>query len=134
MLRFGRWIRNRFMAPLTRGRRMKTHLFMFRLFMTVSLALGMLQSAFGGPPARGGTLPDFSLEIPKDPTEKAYLGLSGEGSFKISQIRADVVITEIFSLYCPSCQAVAPGVKEFYSLLEKDPATGQPSSQSYLRP
>jgi thiol-disulfide isomerase/thioredoxin len=95
------------------------------LFLLPFLCLGALQSAFAEPPAKGGLLPAFSLEIPKDPAAKAYLGLRGEGLFKIPQIQADVVIIEIFSLYCPSCQAIAPGVKEFYSLIEKDPTLRQ---------
>jgi len=91
------------------------------LFLLPFLCLGALQSAFAEPPAKGGLLPAFSLEIPKDPAAKAYLGLRGEGLFKIPQIQADVVIIEIFSLYCPYCQSIAPGMKEFYSLIEKDP-------------
>lgn len=91
------------------------------LFLLAFLCSGALRSAFAEPPAKGGLLPAFSLEIPKDPAAKAYLGLRGEGSFSIPQVRADVVIIEIFSLYCPFCQAIAPGVKEFYSLIEKDP-------------
>lgn len=86
------------------------------------LSMATLQSAFAGPPVKGGILPAFSLEMPKDPGDKAYLGLEGEGSFRIPQIRADVIVIEIFSLYCPSCQAIAPGVKEFYSLIQSDPA------------
>jgi hypothetical protein len=39
------------------------------------------------------------LPIPKDPAEKAYLGLSGDGFFKVTQIKAEVVVIEIFSLY-----------------------------------
>jgi len=91
------------------------------LFLLPFLCLGALQSAFAEPPAKGGLLPAFSLEIPKDPAAKAYLGLRGEGLFKIPQIQADVVIIEIFSLYCPYCQSIAPGMKEFYTLIEKDP-------------
>lgn len=104
-----------------KGGEMRTKRFLFPLLLSVFFALGMLQTPQAGPPAKGGTLPTFSLEVPKDPIEKAYLGLEGEGSFKVPQVEADVVVVEIFSLYCPSCQAIAPAVKEFYTLIEKDP-------------
>jgi len=48
------------------------------------------------------------------------LGLSGSGSFKIPQIKAKVVIIEIFSMYCPYCQKDAPGVNELYLLIENN--------------
>jgi peroxiredoxin len=71
------------------------------------------------PPAKGETLPVFNLPIPKSPAEKGYLGLSGDGLFKIPQIKAKVVIVEIYSMYCPYCQKDAPGINEFYQLIEK---------------
>ena len=73
------------------------------------------------PPAKGETLPVFNLPIPKSPAEKAYLGLSGDGFFKIPQIKAKVVIVEIYSMYCPYCQKDAPGINELYNLIEKNP-------------
>jgi len=73
------------------------------------------------PPAKGETLPVFNLPIPKSPAEKAYLGLSGDGLFKIPQIKAKVVIVEIYSMYCPYCQKDAPGINELYNLIEKNP-------------
>lgn len=73
------------------------------------------------PPAKGETLPVFNLPIPKSPAEKGYLGLSGDGLFKIPQIKAKVVIVEIYSMYCPYCQKDAPGINELYNLIEKKP-------------
>ncbi len=72
-------------------------------------------------PQKGETLPAFNLPIPKTSAEKAYLGLSGEGVFKIPQIKAKVVIVEIYSMYCPFCQKDAPGINELYHLIEKTP-------------
>jgi hypothetical protein len=48
---------------------------------------------------KGGGLPDIDLPVPEDATHKSYLGLSGEGVFQIPQIKAEVVIIEIFSMY-----------------------------------
>jgi thiol-disulfide isomerase/thioredoxin len=73
------------------------------------------------PPEKGEVLPVINLPIPKNPVEKTYLGLSGDGLFKIPQIKAKVVIIEIFSMYCPYCQKDAPGINELYSTIENNP-------------
>jgi thiol-disulfide isomerase/thioredoxin len=73
------------------------------------------------PPARGGVLPRISLSVPNDPDEKSYLGVSGSGFFRIPQIKAKVAIIEIFSMYCPQCQKIAPGLDELYHLIESNP-------------
>jgi len=73
------------------------------------------------PPEKGEQLPVINLPIPKNPEERNYLGLSGSGSFKIPQIKAKVVIIEIFSMYCPYCQKDAPGVNELFRLIETNP-------------
>jgi thiol-disulfide isomerase/thioredoxin len=75
-----------------------------------------------GPPVVGGKLPDFPLGVPQEGAEKAYLGLSGSGTFKIPQIRARTVLIEIFSMYCPYCQKEAPNVNRLHELIEADPA------------
>jgi thiol-disulfide isomerase/thioredoxin len=72
------------------------------------------------PPAKGGRLPSIKLPIPKDTGEKKYLGLSGSGFFRVPQIKTRVVIIEIFSMYCPQCQKIAPGIEELYQLIEND--------------
>jgi peroxiredoxin len=76
--------------------------------------------ASGKPPEEGKTLPSIKLPVPESPEEKAYLGLKRKGSFTIPQIKADVVIIEIFSMYCPYCQNEAPRVNELYQAIEKD--------------
>lgn len=95
------------------------------LSLTVLIFLALIVSlpalSTNKPPEKGETLPVFNLPIPKNPAEKAYLGLSGEGFFKIPQIKAKVVIIEIYSMYCPFCQKDAPGVNELYQRIEKNP-------------
>ncbi|HBD07231.1 MAG TPA: redoxin [Syntrophobacteraceae bacterium] len=59
------------------------------------------------------------LPAPQEPGERAYLGLKTGDSFKIPQIAADLVIVEIFSMYCPYCQKEAPRVNELYDLISK---------------
>lgn len=72
-------------------------------------------------PAKGSPFPIISLPVPEKDTEKAYLGLSGEGTFKISQIKAELLIIEIFSMYCPYCQKEAPLVNDLYKAIDANP-------------
>ena len=74
------------------------------------------------PPQVGGTFPEIELSKPTVPAELQYLGLSGRGSFRINQVKADVVIVEIFSMYCPHCQAEAPAINKLYQLIEENAA------------
>jgi peroxiredoxin len=78
--------------------------------------------AFAGakPPAEGEVLPEIALTVPPDPAHQTYLGLSGEGSFTIPQINAQVVIVEIFSMYCPYCQKEAPVVNDLYRKIQNN--------------
>lgn len=74
--------------------------------------------SYNSPLAEGKKLPDIELTIPKNQEHQQYLGLTGEGTFKIPQIKAKVVIIQIFSMYCPHCQREAPTINEFYRKIE----------------
>jgi peroxiredoxin len=78
----------------------------------------------GSPPVVGGMLPDIKLSMPKELADKNYLGLGifGFGSFTIPEIKANVVIIEIFSMYCPYCQREAPNVNRLYEKIEQNAA------------
>jgi len=87
------------------------------------LVFSAAASAAGMPPAVGGQLPDMKIARPSDSSDKGYLGISfGFGSFRIPQIKAKVVIVEIFSMYCPYCQKEAPIVNQLYARIEQNPA------------
>jgi peroxiredoxin len=73
------------------------------------------------PPVVGQVMPEVKLPIPEKVEERQYLGLDGTGTFTIPQIRADVVIIEIFSMYCPFCQKEAHNVNELYRLVDTNP-------------
>lgn len=62
----------------------------------------------------------IDLPIPKNEQEREYLGLSGRTTFKIPQIKAQLVFIEIFSMYCPHCQREAPRVNELYHLINQE--------------
>ena len=72
-------------------------------------------------PPKSSPFPDITFSAPEKVSEKEYLGLSGKDSFKISEIKADVVIVEIFSMYCPYCQKEAPIVNNLYQLISSKP-------------
>jgi peroxiredoxin len=82
------------------------------------LILPAFLAAEVAPPAEGGKLPDIRLAIPANLGYQAYLGIKGEGPFSIPQIKASVVIVEIFSMYCPHCQKEAPNVNDLYSKIQ----------------
>jgi len=104
---------------------MKRLLSVYLLLFTVYLTIVAGNACAVSPPQVGGVLPEFELAIPREVAEKNYLGLSsglpflGGGTFKIPQIKGDVVVLEIFSMYCPYCQAEAPNVKALYEKIEK---------------
>jgi peroxiredoxin len=72
------------------------------------------------PPTEGGKLPDIRLAAPTDTGYQKYLGIKGDGAFSIPQIKASVVIVEIFSMYCPHCQKEAPNVNDLYSKIQSN--------------
>jgi len=92
--------------------------FLYGLIMVVSVvAFVQAISAAGRTPSTGELFPDVSLSMPEKSLQKEYLGLKGNGSFKLSQIKAELLIIEIFSMYCPYCQKEAPNVNELYSII-----------------
>jgi len=100
---------------------MKKIVILSAVMTILSLGLGFSALTANKPPEKSEVLPVINLPIPKNPVEKGYLGLSGDGFFKIPQIKANVVIVEIFSMYCPYCQKDAPGVNQLYNVIDNNP-------------
>jgi thiol-disulfide isomerase/thioredoxin len=100
---------------------MKKIVILLAVMTILSLGLGFSALTANKPPEKGEVLPVINLPIPKNPVEKGYLGLSGDGFFKIPQIKANVVIVEIFSMYCPYCQKDAPGVNQLHNVIDNNP-------------
>lgn len=65
--------------------------------------------------------PGFELPLPHREAEKRYLGLSGTGTFPIGQIKARMLIIEVFSFYCPHCQVSAARINELYEMIQGRP-------------
>jgi peroxiredoxin len=99
-----------------------------RMFIVLSVAafwatlLVSVVLANAAPPQPNSPLPDFKLPIPEHAADKEYLGLTSTGSFTITQIKAQVVIIEILSMYCPYCQREAPEVNRLYDMIETTPS------------
>ena len=72
-------------------------------YMSVCIAALMVSAGFSWadsqPPAVGGVLPEFALPVPQADDHQQYLGVVGKESFKIPEIKADIVIIEIFNIY-----------------------------------
>jgi thiol-disulfide isomerase/thioredoxin len=95
--------------------------------LTHSVVIALLSSTLNAPvfaegsfPVKGGNLPGIRLPIPKDSNEKEYLGLSGDGFFKIPQIKSKGVLIKIFNLYCPICQSTVAAMAEIYRQIENN--------------
>jgi thiol-disulfide isomerase/thioredoxin len=62
--------------------------------------------------------PAISLPLPSDPILRHYLGVRQGDSFTVDDMASDVVVVEIFNMYCPFCQREAPHVNELFALVD----------------
>ena len=69
---------------------------------------------------QGDAFPAITLPGPADQRHQAYLGLTDSGMFRVSDIKAEVLIIEIFSMYCPHCQREAKNVNKLFETIETD--------------
>jgi thiol-disulfide isomerase/thioredoxin len=60
------------------------------------------------------------LPVPESVALRDYLGLPPGGSFTVGQVRAEAVIVQVYSMYCPHCQREAPQVNALYDLIQQD--------------
>ncbi len=65
---------------------------------------------------------NFLLPMPDTEIHRQYLGLSSDKPFSLGQIKAQVVIIEIFSMYCPVCQREAEDINALFRLIQSKPA------------
>lgn len=61
---------------------------------------------------------DFTLPAPEQSGYQQYLGLEPNQSFTLDQVKADILIIEIFSMYCPICQREAPTVNTLFERIK----------------
>ena len=99
----------------------KKFIFILTIFICLTFFKQTLQAVECLTPIKGGTLPEISLPVPQNTSEKDYLGIEEKDSFNVSQIKSDVVIIEIFSMYCPYCQKEAPMINKLYQIINDRP-------------
>lgn len=92
--------------------------------VAIGMACAVMSNALAGDdgPRPGDVFPSITLPAPETGAHKAYLGLSGSDPFNIGDIKGQVVIIEIFSMYCPHCQSEAPFVNQLYEKIENTPS------------
>ena len=103
-----------------------------KMFTTVSLLCSIiLLSAFSGnvfcgekPIIKAGDwFPKIVLKPPVDSKDLAYLGVSGESPFLVSDVKADLLLVEVMNINCGHCQQQAPIYNKLFSLIESSPET-----------
>jgi peroxiredoxin len=99
----------------------KQVIFLLVVFSFLAFWVYPIFSAEGITPPKGAVFPEIALHVPQNTIENDYLGLRGKNSFKLSQIKAEILILEIFSMYCPYCQKEAPLVNELYQIINNRP-------------
>ena len=104
----------------------------FLPLVALSLSLSLLsgcassqpEGAPASPPAQSGEqpfdLPYLRLPTPTKEAHLAYLGIGGDETFALAEIKTRILIIEVFNFYCPHCQAEAPTVNRLYRQIEND--------------
>lgn len=74
----------------------------------------------GNTPVEGSIFPDLKLALPQRLEEREYLRVDS-GPFPLSRIRTEILIVEIFNMYCPHCQKDAPNVNALHQAIADNP-------------
>ncbi|MGL1863569.1 MAG: peroxiredoxin family protein [Pseudodesulfovibrio sp.] len=88
------------------------------LISMLTILLIGVTSAFAGQ-----SFPDVTMTGQFTDENKAYLGVSSD-TFKLTDIKADYVFIEAYSMYCPVCQRDAPRMNEVYETITKADPNG----------
>lgn len=92
---------------------------MKRLILMIFAVLLLTTSAFAAKP-----FPDFDLTGKLTPGQQNYLGVETD-TIKLTDIKADYVFIEGYSMYCPICQRDAPGINELYEAVKSSDPEGK---------
>jgi hypothetical protein len=65
--------------------------------------------------------PDLPLTQSLSKEEQSYLGIAAKTSFSFREIKGNLILVELLSVYCVNCQRQAPIFNQLYSSIEKDP-------------
>jgi hypothetical protein len=100
------------------------------VLISVLLSIGLFILSAGGADLRaqekwikkGAAFPEVALKTPPQAKDKAYLGISGGANFTIKDLKAEVVLVEIFDVYCLPCQKQVPLYKQLFGMIQANPA------------
>lgn len=96
---------------------------MKKLLLSVTFFF-ILVTTLSGAVYLGTVIERVALPVPADETDRRYLGIGQKsGQFTLGDIDAEIIIVEIFSMYCPHCQRHAPTANKLYEIIEADKKT-----------
>lgn len=72
----------------------------------------------------GEAFPNLELSGKLSDDQKAYLGVTSD-TFKLSDIKAEYLFIEGYSMYCPICQRDAPHLNKLYDAVSKKDTAGK---------
>jgi hypothetical protein len=81
--------------------------------------------ALAAPPATGDTMPELILPVPQDPAGQEMLGVAGQSTFALADLKADLVFLEVIGVYCPQCVKQSAGFKTLFNRLNKGKTKGR---------
>ena len=81
---------------------------------------------------QGASFPEIAMKVPVGEKDREYLGLPESGNFTLKDIKTDLVLVEIGSIYCGACRRQAPIFNKLHKLIESTPETkGRIKMMSY---
>ena len=100
------------------GKRFICLLFVFSLTLSISVGL-----ASGEPKPMGfaAPFPDLRFQQVLSKEDQVYLGIPRKTNFSFKEIRGSLIVVELITVYCATCEVQAPILNEAYSRIEKDP-------------
>jgi thiol-disulfide isomerase/thioredoxin len=100
------------------GKRAICLLFVFSLSLFSSAGLASGQTK---PMGFAVPFPDLRFQQGLSKEDQVYLGLPRKTNFSLKEIRGNLIVIDLLSAYCTSCEMQAPIFNETYSRIEKDP-------------
>lgn len=89
------------------------------LFVLVGLLMSFGPSVSASDLALEDPWPVVSLPAPHEKIQRHYLGLDRQSDFSVAEIKAEFVLVQIFSMYCPICQREAARVNQLYEAIDR---------------
>jgi len=90
-------------------------------FICMGLVLAP-RASWADPPKPGATLPGgLSFNTPLKQADRAALGLGEGPTFRLSDLKAGLVLLEVVGVYCPQCHVQAPLFAKLHARLSQNP-------------